>query len=143
MAGRLRRALSGNAKDAVDVREGEVTDDEEEEELKMEDVNLLPVTELKVRLRALGLKTIGNKATLRERLKAAIEETDESEEDEDDDDEDGSDEDEEGELAAKRSTNRRDGKPVMNTIREVTSSGRVPRQVSDSVVQRRGCSRNI
>lgn len=69
---------------------------------------------MRERLRALGLKTIDNKATLRERLKAATKETDESEDDDDDNDEDGNSEDEERALAARRSVNRRSGRHAAN-----------------------------
>lgn len=132
---RLRRALTGStSKDAADA---EIRDGGDEIENDVTDVDLLSIAELKMRLCALGLKTMGNKAVLRERLKTAIEETDESDEDEDvDDDEDEHVDDDEdvddGESKEPLNKNavKRSSKRSVNTTRETRRDIRHIRQAT-------------
>lgn len=149
LAERLRRALTGSAsKSATKAGKSGVMDagneSEKEERDKAADINLLSLDELKTRLRAMGLKTMGKKAVLRERLKAAIEESDESDDDDLDEDEnddedevenndDDESEDDDGEEEKKRKkkmADKRSEKRSVNAVRGTDRNARHVRQVT-------------
>lgn len=128
---RLRRALTGStSRGAADATIRDGGDESEiEREKDVTNVDLFSIFKLKMRLRALGLKTMGNKAVLRERLKTAIEEADESDENVDDD-EDEDEDDGEGEEPFKRNAVRRSSKRSVNTTRDTRQDVRPVRQTT-------------
>lgn len=135
MAGRLRRAMvSETAKDKMAHQDGTGDEEDEADDVSENegaaDVDSLSLSELRGRLRALGLKMTGNKAALRDRLKAAINEQDDAEEDEDNDEDDSdNDEDDEEERAAGRNRGRKIGRSSTNT-RETERGVRFARQIT-------------